>query len=1498
MRREGASRSFEADHACVADITRRSHREKLRALIARHGCELGSQAIASAAVRLEHVDVRGAGGQRLVGRGLRARGVLWRWVRRSSTRRAHARGRRLLREGATRTARRRGGRDDPRGQDLRREPRVPGDSISIRGDSGWRYYYGRIHSTPFRKADEGVTRVRKAPPGERPRCGRVRMGGATTSCARSLDAVASVWRRWWSREERRTHGTTIVRFGSVRFGSVRFGSVRFGSVRFGSVVARQIIRGACVTSVMWSMTGCPDDGSGGAESGFLTDASESGGGESTGVDACAAVEAAVVDCEAEQMDAQEAAQPPGCDDGAIAEGGAAPPGFEWAEPWPGLVIESDPRLVGAWSGIITNAIPAEGEDTSYHVPIHSVHRPTGKFLHFGAAAPVESGEPEYATDKVVWYPPEPCIDPSLGCDDTFDAVPSTAGIEAHVHVNQEGEVPDMRDFNLFCAAHVNLPPRDEDEFDEPRTMTVGGSAPEEVNQGSPEVFLFSEALTDVDPDPATNASWVELGGISNSRWYATATVMADGDVVIPGGTFNAAGGRRCFRPADPEVPEVPSPLLLRDEECGCEHEEGDFFFDFGLCLPAGVCDPDADPEPRLPYDPCFTAEDGLIPGLELAHREGPDDVSFALGGLGFAFGTYPHLFILPDLDNFVTAGTNLGGKLAFVGQEGWSVGSQALLWDPNAPEDVLQPIGGPSCTPGTSSVMYASDKIMKFGGALFGAEGSPQTSRMTEILDLSDDCPMWRRPEGSQMAMPRQHAGGVLLPDGNVFAAGGTLSNQRLGDVDIDPLDDIDDREYTAFTAELFQRDSKSWCRLADVPAPPGADVPILRGYHAQSFLLADGRVYLGASTNFSQATTHHNYQLFAPPYLFRGPRPEVSPDTSHESVYTRNDITAMLAGADAVRFVRDNEVPIGRVTLVKLSSSTHQWDMEQRFVELEWSYTGEDDEVVDIVPPRSTCFATPGYYMLFAISDLGVPSIARYVVVIGECEAASVPANAPVYPSPSPSAVNDLRAQAAPGLRASCGGVGSTLGLGDFRRSLLELCAASGACPTAGEVELEVRFVGTTGQANVESNELLDSLTVEFTNGVPAAFGDIELFVAGTEFSAAVDLGPGDHILAVCGAFGLLSACVDQPLQIDAVLAEDAGADYRAAAIEPRALDLASLAPGPGLALGDDDVVAVPLPSGFEFPYFDEIVDTLWVGSNGGIRVTAGDIPAANVGLPATLAPAIAVYWDDLDPSLGGRVVTWSDRDRFVVAWEDVPVTAGGRIHAQAHLFRDGRIEFHYPAVSSGPSAHGASATIGVQHDGDALEVDGATALLSEHDAIALDRTSCIASPLRLADSTPCSDRPVVEATEVQICAAEGRATFAAPTVPTVCASHPAAIVAGDFLLAGERQPVASDGTVTVFPGEYTVGWEIHEPRFGVARAEQYVTVGERAVQSVTVTQTDDEAVCCRSDQTTTVLTSGNDGPMNACWGVSCCLTLLRQTSRVFAGKLRRGSGHDPTGA
>ena len=40
-------------------------------------------------------------------------------------------------------------------------PGFSGNSISIRGDSGWRYYYGHIESTPFRTADENVTRVKK-----------------------------------------------------------------------------------------------------------------------------------------------------------------------------------------------------------------------------------------------------------------------------------------------------------------------------------------------------------------------------------------------------------------------------------------------------------------------------------------------------------------------------------------------------------------------------------------------------------------------------------------------------------------------------------------------------------------------------------------------------------------------------------------------------------------------------------------------------------------------------------------------------------------------------------------------------------------------------------------------------------------------------------------------------------------------------------------------------------------------------------------------------------------------------------------------------------------------------------------------------------------------------------------------------------------------------------------------------------------------------------------
>lgn len=1266
-----------------------------------------------------------------------------------------------------------------------------------------------------------------------------------------------------------------------------------------------------LATVLLGISACRGEGANEAESGFTTGEvpSETTAGDTTGtggeVDACAEIEGAVIDCTEVDEVAILADQPPTCG-GAPISPVAVPGGVDgplaWMGQWPGQVTETDPAIVGVWTTLVPNEIPFE-ESPDLHLPVHSIHRPTGKFLQFGAHN--QDGDAyDYDTDKVVWYPPAPCSpweDGIANCDNRFDSIVETEEIESHYHVNQEGGDPDMTEFNLFCAGHVNAPPLTTLEYLAPTTITVGGSYPADVNQGFPGAFMFREELPDVGLPGSEDAEWHQLDDLSSYRWYPGMTVLADARMSVTGGVFNNQGSVECTQDGA---------MMSTAEACACDpNDPGDFYTMLGICdEDTGFCDPDAEPNANPGFIPCVRTNEFVL-GLDVGERTAANAIAWEEIGLGVNWGNYPHMFVLPDLPHFSEpGGTQLGGKLVMVGAESglFAPGDQAALWDPSSPYSPIAYFGGPSCTRGSSSVMYANDRILKFGGTLSGADDGPQTSRLSEILDLSEPCPQWRRPEGGELALPRHYAAGVLLPDGNVITAGGGIGNRRVGDEDDLVTQEFDERSYSAFTTEFFDRDSETWCRLADLPGEDPELPHTYRGYHAQSFLLPDGRVYLGAGGNFTDTTTHYNYQLFAPPYLFRGPRPDLTPDGMETTV---NDITSMVAGGDPVRFVRGNNVEIERVTLVKLSASTHQFDQEQRLVELEFD-AETDPDWIDVVPPPSTCYATPGYYMLFAISAEdeeneeapgGVPSIARYVAISGECEAAEVPAAAPAYPDGPPLGINDLAAHDADGLRASCSGEGSQLRVEDFGQSLLDLCSATRACLDTGSIDVEIRFVSSTGQANPDPDELIASATIEFAGGVPSFVSDgIELNVAGTEFNGSVDLGPGDHILSVCGTLGIMSACLEQPLRVEPVVAEDAEADYRAGAIEPGWIDTSLLSPGPGLALGDDDVLAVSLPQDFVFPYFDEDIDTIWVGANGGIRVTNGDVPATNLGLPASGGPQIAVYWDDLDPTVSGRVVTYARTDRFVVAWEDVAVASGGTISAQAHLFRDGRIELHYLSMADGPAAFGGSATIGVQFDGDALELsENSTALLSSDASFALDRTTCIASALRLPDSTPCADRVAAAPFEIAICAAEADVSLTVPDAPSICAKRTSSVIGGTVLLGDEPVAAEADGSVRLYPGTYTASWEMMERSYGAVPGSTYSPVGETTEQLITVFVTDDQAVCCREDQPVQTLTSGNDGPGYVCGaGTACCALALAGNDNLSSGSgadtLLGGEGSD----
>ncbi|MFO7562478.1 MAG: galactose oxidase early set domain-containing protein [Enhygromyxa sp.] len=107
-------------------------------------------------------------------------------------------------------------------------------------------------------------------------------------------------------------------------------------------------------------------------------------------------------------------------------------------------------------------------------------------------------------------------------------------------------------------------------------------------------------------------------------------------------------------------------------------------------------------------------------------------------------------------------------------------------------------------------------------------------------------------------------------------------------------------------------------------------------------------------------------------------PRPSIS-FGSPGDVSTGNKPLLPYGGTlDAQGTVRGGST-ISRFTLIRLGSTTHGFDQDQRFLEL--SFT-QSNGIYSVQGPESANEAPPGYYMLFAISGLGEPSVGQYVQV------------------------------------------------------------------------------------------------------------------------------------------------------------------------------------------------------------------------------------------------------------------------------------------------------------------------------------------------------------------------------------------------------------------------------------------------------------------------------------------------------------------------------------
>jgi hypothetical protein len=250
-----------------------------------------------------------------------------------------------------------------------------------------------------------------------------------------------------------------------------------------------------------------------------------------------------------------------------------------------------------------------------------------------------------------------------------------------------------------------------------------------------------------------------------------------------------------------------------------------------------------------------------------------------------------------------------------------------------------------------NAVMYDAGKILLVGG------GDPPIPN-TEVIDLNSATPSWRLV--ASMANARRQSNATLLPDGKIFVSGGSSGSG------------FDDSTHPVYPTELWDPATEKWTTMASIS--------VYRGYHSTAVLLPDGRVVSGGGES-----TGASYEIYSPPYLFKGARPAIT--TAPVSV-----------GYGQEFFVQTPDATnISQVTWIRLSSVTHAFNMDQRLLHLSFSQaTGG----LNVISPANANLSPPGYYMLFIVNSNGVPSVAAFIR-----NSASV--------SPPPAAPSNLAASA-----------------------------------------------------------------------------------------------------------------------------------------------------------------------------------------------------------------------------------------------------------------------------------------------------------------------------------------------------------------------------------------------------------------------------------------------------------------------------------------------------
>ena len=157
----------------------------------------------------------------------------------------------------------------------------------------------------------------------------------------------------------------------------------------------------------------------------------------------------------------------------------------------------------------------------------------------------------------------------------------------------------------------------------------------------------------------------------------------------------------------------------------------------------------------------------------------------------------------------------------------------------------------------------------------------------------------------------------------------------------------------------MWSPTTEQWTTLASNQVP--------RYYHSTAALLPDGRVLVGGGWGGAGGSLdrQHNYEIFSPPYLFKGARPTITSAPGSAGYGTQFTVATPDAAS------------ITKAVLIPPAAVTHNFDENGRYVPLAFTQTAGG---LQVPAPANGNMAPPGPYMLFLVNSNGVPSVAKWI--------------------------------------------------------------------------------------------------------------------------------------------------------------------------------------------------------------------------------------------------------------------------------------------------------------------------------------------------------------------------------------------------------------------------------------------------------------------------------------------------------------------------------------